>query len=87
MRREQSNFQLVVITHDHAFVKLLGGAGVTDHFYDVYKDERSNIKHVVLMSHVAPFSKVIHNHGFLFALSPQYSSHSTIKQKSIQELR
>ena len=33
----QKNFQLIIITHDEAFVELLGHAGYTDCFYRVTK--------------------------------------------------
>ncbi|KAJ1929558.1 DNA repair protein rad50 [Tieghemiomyces parasiticus] len=38
-RRQQRNFQLIVITHDEAFVELLGRSDYTDHYWQVYKDE------------------------------------------------
>ncbi|ELU13641.1 hypothetical protein CAPTEDRAFT_176770 [Capitella teleta] len=37
-RREQSNFQLLIITHDEEFVELFGRANLIDDFYRVSKD-------------------------------------------------
>ena len=37
-RRTASNFQLIVITHDEAFVRALGGQNVVDTYYFVHKD-------------------------------------------------
>eukprot|EP00039_Didymoeca_costata_P013190 m.196622 g.196622 ORF g.196622 m.196622 type:complete len:1323 (+) comp15701_c0_seq1:273-4241(+) len=37
-RREQSNFQMVVITHDEEFVEKLGRNGIADSYYRVFKD-------------------------------------------------
>ena len=34
----QKNFQLIIITHDEAFVELLGHTGYTDCFYRVNKE-------------------------------------------------
>ncbi len=34
----QKNFQLIIITHDEAFVELLGHTGYTDCFYRVTKN-------------------------------------------------
>lgn len=39
-RRAQTNFQLLVITHDEAFVTLLGRSDVVDHYFRVSKDDR-----------------------------------------------
>ena len=33
----QKNFQLIIITHDEAFVELLGHSGYTECFYKVTK--------------------------------------------------
>lgn len=38
-RRNQRNFQLVVITHDEAFVRMLGRLHASEHFYRVAKDD------------------------------------------------
>ncbi|KAJ6251712.1 rad50 [Anaeramoeba flamelloides] len=45
-RSKQSNFQLLVITHDEHFVNLLGKSGYSNHYHRVYKDQNgmSNIK-------------------------------------------
>eukprot|EP00996_Jenningsia_fusiforme_P002319 NODE_3150_length_1036_cov_71.994934_g2895_i0.p1 GENE.NODE_3150_length_1036_cov_71.994934_g2895_i0~~NODE_3150_length_1036_cov_71.994934_g2895_i0.p1 ORF type:complete len:224 (+),score=49.40 NODE_3150_length_1036_cov_71.994934_g2895_i0:58-729(+) len=37
-RREQRNFQLIVITHDEDFVRRLGSAGMVEQFYELHKD-------------------------------------------------
>jgi DNA repair protein RAD50 len=39
LRRQQSNFQLVVITHDEEFMHLLGRSEFADYYWQVYKDE------------------------------------------------
>jgi len=39
-RRSQSNFQLIVITHDEPFVQLIGRAENADYFYRVFKNEK-----------------------------------------------
>jgi len=36
-RRQQRNFQLMVITHDFEFVRLLGRGQFTDHYWSVEK--------------------------------------------------
>ena len=36
-RKQQKNFQLVVITHDEKFVKSLGASGYCNHYYRVSK--------------------------------------------------
>lgn len=38
-RRQQANFQLVIITHDEEFVEMLGRQECADHYYRVFKDE------------------------------------------------
>ena len=38
-RREQRNFQLIIITHDESFVNMLGNLRACDHFYRVSKNE------------------------------------------------
>ena len=38
-RREQRNFQLVIITHDESFVRMLGRLRACDNFYRVGKDD------------------------------------------------
>jgi len=38
MRRRQSNFQLIVITHDEEFVQLLGRSSHADYYWRVSKD-------------------------------------------------
>lgn len=52
-RREQRNFQLIIITHDESFVNMLGNLRACDHFYRVTKNEygystvsRSNIHEI-----------------------------------------
>eukprot|EP01105_Mastigella_eilhardi_P026007 TRINITY_DN7299_c0_g1_i1.p1 TRINITY_DN7299_c0_g1~~TRINITY_DN7299_c0_g1_i1.p1 ORF type:complete len:1310 (-),score=417.85 TRINITY_DN7299_c0_g1_i1:141-4070(-) len=37
-RKDQSNFQLIIITHDEEFVQMLGRCQLTDHFWRVSKD-------------------------------------------------
>uniref|UniRef100_A0A7S1TEJ3 DNA repair protein RAD50 n=2 Tax=Compsopogon caeruleus TaxID=31354 RepID=A0A7S1TEJ3_9RHOD len=39
-RRQQRNFQLLVITHDERFIELLGARDVVDDYYLVKKDDR-----------------------------------------------
>lgn len=39
-RREQSNFQLIVITHDEKFLTHMNAAAYTDHFFRVSRNER-----------------------------------------------
>jgi len=41
-RRAQSNFQLIVITHDEPFVQLVGRAENADYFYRVRKNEQQH---------------------------------------------
>ena len=43
-RRKQSNFQMVVITHDEKFVRKLGIGGVADTYYKVFKNESDDGK-------------------------------------------
>jgi len=38
-RREQSNFQLIIITHDETFVDEIGKRAHADYYYRVYKDD------------------------------------------------
>lgn len=38
VRREQSNFQLIVITHDETFVDEIGKRAHAEYYYRVYKD-------------------------------------------------
>jgi len=37
-RRRSSNFQLILITHDYEFVKMIGGKAHCDYYYEVSKD-------------------------------------------------
>ena len=39
-RRSQAHFQLIVITHDENFVRMLGHSDITDEYYRVSRDER-----------------------------------------------
>lgn len=39
LRRNQRNFQLVLITHDQEFIEMLGAREICNEFYTVYKDE------------------------------------------------
>lgn len=39
MRRRQSNFQLIVITHDEEFVQLLGRSEFADYYWRVSRDD------------------------------------------------
>jgi DNA repair protein RAD50 len=41
-RKSQSNFQLIVITHDETFLTHINGGNFTDHFYRVQRDESQN---------------------------------------------
>lgn len=38
-RKQQLNFQLIVITHDEHFLEHINGDGFTDHFYRIKRDE------------------------------------------------
>ncbi|CAI5758713.1 unnamed protein product [Candida verbasci] len=40
-RKQQSNFQLIVITHDEKFLTHIQGDRFTDHFYRIQRDEKS----------------------------------------------
>ena len=40
-RKSQSNFQLIVITHDEKFLTHIQGDRFTDHFYRIQRDESS----------------------------------------------
>ncbi|KAI3402893.2 RAD50 [Candida oxycetoniae] len=40
-RKQQSNFQLIVITHDEKFLTHIQGDRFTDHFYKIQRDENS----------------------------------------------
>ncbi|KAI5952728.1 RAD50 [Candida jiufengensis] len=40
-RKQQSNFQLIVITHDEKFLTHIQGDRFTDHFYRIERDEKS----------------------------------------------
>jgi DNA repair exonuclease SbcCD ATPase subunit len=42
--REQSNFQLIVITHDETFVDEIGRRAHAEHYYRVYKDSAQHSK-------------------------------------------
>lgn len=39
-RRHQSNFQLIVITHDEEFLKFMRCPDFCDHYYRIYRDEK-----------------------------------------------
>jgi DNA repair protein RAD50 len=41
-RREQENFQLVVITHDEAFARLIGTREHAEHMWRISKDENQH---------------------------------------------
>ena len=41
-RKMQSNFQLIIITHDEEFVQLLGHHECADYYWRVYKDEQQH---------------------------------------------
>ncbi|CAN3354249.1 DNA repair protein Rad50p [Diutina catenulata] len=43
-RRQQSNFQLIVITHDENFLMHINGGGYTDHFYRIQRSEDETSK-------------------------------------------
>lgn len=38
----QSNFQLIIITHDEEFVQLLGHHECADYYWRVHKDEQQH---------------------------------------------
>ena len=38
-RRQQKNFQLVIITHDEDFVQALGRSDYVESYFKVYKNE------------------------------------------------
>ena len=38
LRRIQKNFQLIVITHDETFMRLLGQSEFTDYYYRISKN-------------------------------------------------
>lgn len=38
-RRQQANFQLIVITHDEEFVNFLGRSDIAEYYYRVHKDQ------------------------------------------------
>ena len=38
-RRQQKNFQLVIITHDEDFVQALGRSDYVENYFKVYKNE------------------------------------------------
>ena len=40
VRRHQTNFQLIVITHDEKFLNYMNASSYTDHFYKVKRDDR-----------------------------------------------
>ena len=40
IRRQQSNFQLIVITHDEEFMQALGRNEFCDHYWRMRKDEK-----------------------------------------------
>lgn len=43
-RKQQLNFQLIVITHDEHFLEHINGDGYTDHFYRIKRDEDETSK-------------------------------------------
>ena len=44
MRMQQTNFQLIIITHDEEFVQGLGRSDFVEHYYRIYKDEEGHSK-------------------------------------------
>ncbi|KAL7749709.1 DNA repair protein rad50 [Sorochytrium milnesiophthora] len=42
MRRQQTNFQLIVITHDEEFMQLLGRSEFADYYWRVFKDDNQH---------------------------------------------
>ncbi|CAK3759758.1 related to DNA repair RAD50, ABC-type ATPase SMC superfamily [Lecanosticta acicola] len=42
LRRAQSNFQIIVITHDEEFLKHMNGSDYVDDYYRVSRDQRQN---------------------------------------------
>ena len=59
-RRKQKNFQLIVITHDEAFLTMLSRSESVEYYYRVRKDERSDqsemTKFYTLLSELVGFS-------------------------------
>jgi DNA repair protein RAD50 len=45
-RRRQANFQLLLITHDEEFVRLMARAGIVDKFYRVRKDPTTQFSQI-----------------------------------------
>ena len=43
-RRDQENFQLIVITHDENFARELGTSDTTDYLWRITKDEHQHSK-------------------------------------------
>ena len=41
-RRRQSNFQLIIITHDEEFVQLIGRSEHADYYWRVSKDQNGH---------------------------------------------
>ena len=41
-RRQQRNFQLIIITHDESFVRMLGRLRACENFYRVSKDDNGH---------------------------------------------
>ncbi|GMG56313.1 unnamed protein product [Ambrosiozyma monospora] len=42
LRKQQSNFQIIVITHDEKFMSEMGAQNYTEHFYKVQRNQRLN---------------------------------------------
>lgn len=51
IRRQQSNFQLIVITHDEEFLRYMNCADYTDYYYRVSRNERQ--KSIIVRQNIA----------------------------------
>ncbi|KAI5208886.1 hypothetical protein E4T38_02669 [Aureobasidium subglaciale] len=54
IRRQQSNFQLIVITHDEEFLRYMNCADYTDYYYRISRNERQ--KSIIVRQNIADVS-------------------------------
>ena len=54
LRRQQSNFQIIIITHDEEFLKHMNGSEYADSYYRVSRDHRQNS--VIDLQHISDVS-------------------------------
>lgn len=54
LRRQQDNFQIIIITHDEEFLKHMNGSEYTDDYYRVSRDQRQNS--VIDLQHIGDVS-------------------------------